>query len=284
MDTGFPEYTDSFLLGQDILYTQFNDIEFYVEDFEQEHFYFNILKKLFTDLKLGKIFPLNGKNNVCNAARLNIGNKKKVYIVDLDFDQILDKVETINNLFYLKRYSIENYLITNDAIYEVIRMKNPKLKNNEIDKIFDFNVILAEACFCLKQLVCCFIVIQSKQLVYPYYSLDVNRDFDFTTTPPTYKLNFINDYFNKVEAKLKLKDRRYSLQSQTNKLLCHFRTISDGLSNIPGKYILVFFKERLQSFGLINQMKVETFTYILSKDFNSDELAYLRNNIENYIR
>ena len=42
MEEGFPELTDSFLSGQDILYKQFNDIEFYVEDFEQEHLYYNI--------------------------------------------------------------------------------------------------------------------------------------------------------------------------------------------------------------------------------------------------
>ena len=93
MNEGFPELTDSFLSGQDILYTQFNDIEFYVEDTEQEHFYFNILKKLFPDLNFEKIFPLNGKDNVRDSARLNIGNKKKVYIVDLDFDHILNKVD-----------------------------------------------------------------------------------------------------------------------------------------------------------------------------------------------
>jgi hypothetical protein len=93
MNSGFPELTDSFLSGQDILYTQFNDIEFFVEDTEQEHFYFNILKKLFPDLKFEKIFPLNGKKNVSDAAILNIGNNKKVYIVDLDFDHILNTVQ-----------------------------------------------------------------------------------------------------------------------------------------------------------------------------------------------
>lgn len=284
MSIGFPEYTDSYLLGQDILYSQFNDIEFYVEDTEQEHFYFNILKKLFSDLKFDKIFPLNGKKNVRDAAVLNTGNKKKVYIVDLDFDHILNNVETIDNLFYLKKYSIENYLISKNSIYEIIRAKDPKLKDAEIDALFDLNNLLNETAYCLKKLACCFVIIQSKELGHHYYGLNVNRDFDFSNTPPTHRLNFVNDYMNEVEVKLKAKDRRYTLKSQINKLMIHFRQLADCLSNIPGKYLLTFLKERLQTLGLINQTTLETFTYYLSKDFNSNELDYLKVNISNYIR
>lgn len=284
MNSGFPELTDSFLSGQDILYTQFNDIEFFVEDTEQEHFYFNILKKLFPDLKFEKIFPLNGKKNVSDAAILNIGNNKKVYIVDLDFDHILNTVQNLDNLFYLRRYSIENYLISRNAVYEVIRTKDSKLKDHEIDALFDLNQILNDAAICLKDLSCCFIIIQNKELGHPYYGLNVSRDFDFTTSPPRYRMNFITDYFNEVDSLLKTKNRRYSLLSQKRALLGHFNTLTDCLANIPGKYILTFLKERLQALALINQMTVESFTYLLSKDFNSNELEYLRTNVSNYIR
>lgn len=284
MNLGFPELTDSFLSGQDILYTQFNEIEFFVEDTEQEHFYFNILKKLFPNLKFEKIFPLNGKNNVSDAAKLNIGNKKKVYIVDLDFDNILNCVQNIENLFYLRRYSIENYLFSRNAVYEVIRTKDSKLKDNEIDALFDLNQILNDAAACLKDLSCCFIIIQNQKLGHPYYGLNVPRDFDFATSPPQYRMNFITDYFNEVENLLKAKNRRYSLVSQKKALLRHFNTLSDCLAHTPGKYILTFIKERLQTLALINQMSVDSFAYQLSKDFNSNELEYLRTNVSKYIR
>lgn len=284
MDIGFPELTDSFLSGQDILYAQFNDIEFFVEDKEQEHFYFNILKKLFPDLRFDKIFPLNGKKNVSDAATINLGNRKKVYIVDLDFDHILNTVQYLDNLFYLRKYSIENYLFSKNAVYEVIRIRDSRLKDHEIEALFDLNQILNDASSCLKELSCCFIVIQKKQLGHPYYGLNVSRDFDFTTSPPCYRMNFIPDYFNEVEDLLKAKNRRYSLASQKRTMLRHFRTISDCLAHIPGKYILTYLKDRLQALGLINQMTVESFTYQLSKDFNSNELEYLRANVSKYIR
>lgn len=284
MNLGFPELTDSFMSGQDILYTQFNDIEFFVEDKEQEHFYFHILKKLFPDLKFEKIFPLNGKKNVRDTASLNVGNKKKVYIVDLDFDNILNTVVNLDNLFYLRRYSIENYLFSKEAVYEVIRGKDSRLKDYQIDALFDLNQILSDATVCLRELSYCFIIIQNRNLGHPYYGLNVTRDFDFSTAPPSYRMNFINNYMRDVEILLKAKNRRYSLESQKRNLIKHFKTLYDCFSNIPGKYILTFLKDRLSSLGLINQMTVESFTYSLSKDFNSNELDYLKTNVTNYIR
>lgn len=284
MNSGFPELTDSFLSGQDILYSQFNDIEFFVEDTDQEHFYFNILKKLFPDLRFEKIFPLNGKANVSNAASINTGDKKKVYIVDLDFDHILGKIQNFDNLFYLEKYSIENYLFSKNAVYEVIRAKKSQLKDHEIDTLFDLNKVLTDASNCLKELTFCFIVIQKKQLGHPYYKLNVSRDFDFTTSPPCYRLNFIPSYFAEVENLLKSKNGRSTLAGQKKAILKYFRTVSDRLAYIPGKYILTYLKDRLQASGLINQMTIESFIYQLSKDLNSNELEFLRIKVSNYIR
>ena len=58
MENGFPNLSDSFLAGQDIFYTQFNEISFYIEDTEQEHLYFNILRRVFPDISLDKYFRL----------------------------------------------------------------------------------------------------------------------------------------------------------------------------------------------------------------------------------
>lgn len=72
MDFYLPTLTESFLKGQDILYKQFNNIEFYIEDTEQENLYFQILKKMFPDIKFEKIFPLNGKKNVKDDCLINV--------------------------------------------------------------------------------------------------------------------------------------------------------------------------------------------------------------------
>ena len=86
-----------------------------------------------------------------------------------------------------------------------------------------------------------------------------------------------------VEKKIKIKDSRFSLQGQIKKLKKYFKDLVLAICNIPGKYILTFIKDRLQTLNLINQMNVESFTYVLSKDFQSNELNYLRTKISNYV-
>ncbi len=283
MSVEFPELTNSFLHGQDILYKQFNDIEFYVEDIDKEHFYFNILKRLFSDIKLHKIFPLNGKKDVINTAKNNVNNRKKVYIVDLDFDKILGRVEQLSNLFYIERYSIENYLFSKLSIYECIRSKNPKMKDTDIDIKIDYEKLIDNAIESLRELASVFIIIKQYELSCEYYKLDVKRDFDFSFSSVHYKNSFIPKYLLEIENKLKSKNSRVTLNGQIKKMKKHFNTRIKATTNIPGKYILMFIKDRLQFLKLINQVSFDSFTYNLSKDFDGAELNYLRKEILNYI-
>jgi hypothetical protein len=283
MSSGFPELTDSYLAGQDVLYQQFNEIEFYVEDIEQEHFYYNILKRLFVDIQFCKIFPLNGKNNVKDAAKLTIGNKKKIYIVDLDFDEILGIKEQIPNLFYLERYSIENYLFDKQAICELIREKNSKIKNHQIDAIFDYNNLLLKCKDLLSELSCCFILIQKFSLGKEYFGLNPARDFDLNNAGTNYRNNFITDYFLEIEALLKVVDRRYTLNAQINKLKHHYDSVQKIIINVPGKYLLNLIKHILENLNLIYQISLDSLTYKLSKECDTNDLNYLYININNYM-
>ncbi|MBO9565028.1 MAG: DUF4435 domain-containing protein [Niastella sp.] len=283
MEHGFPELTDSFLAGQDILYAQFNDVDFYVEDTNQEHFYFNILKKLFPDIKFEKIFPLNGKDKVIDAARLTIGDKKKIYIVDLDFDSILNVKEVIANLFYLEKYSIENYLFTKKAIYEAIRSKTPSLKDIQIDTQFDYEDLLDKCQKSLVQVACSCVLIKKYSLGLSYYTINSARDIDFSLPPPFHKNTFISNFFSDVELALKRVNKRFTLRAQLKKIMVHFRSLKAALSLIPGKFVLVLIKERLEYLKLIAQTKLDSFMYNLAKDIEYDELAFLKISILNYM-
>ncbi len=110
LDEIIPMKTDNWLFAEDIFHYQFNEVLFYVEDYKQEEMYFCILKKLFKEIKFENIFPLNGKENVINNCKDNVNIKNKIYIVDKDFDDILEKIEIIPNLFYLDKYR-ENCII-----------------------------------------------------------------------------------------------------------------------------------------------------------------------------
>lgn len=282
MEFGFPEFTDSFLSGQDILYTQFNDIEFFVEDTEQEYFYFHTLKKVFPNLAFEKIFPLNGKANVKNAALLNTGSKKKIYIVDLDFDEILGSKEDLPNLFYLERYSIENYLLERAALQHVIKEHRPTIKDATIEARYDHSLWLTNCQELLGRLSCVFLIIQTHSLGIEYLKLEPGRDVDFTGQAPQLKGNHLIGYFSAIETALKTLDGRYTVNAKIKRTIKHF-VGTNGLSNIPGKYILAIIKFRLEKLKLIPQSSMESFAVRLAKNSDFPDLQYLRDEVLQFI-
>lgn len=283
MQFGFPEITDSFLRGQDIVYTQFNDIEFYVEDIEQENFYFEIFKKLFPNLKFEKIFPLGGKSNVFTEAGNNRGNKKKIYIVDLDFDEILGVKNENENIFYLERYSIENYLLQIDALTSIIIEERPKIKHQDIFDLFDFNAFLDESKTLFAELICRYLVIQKHELGIENVKNDTARFCDFTVTPAIIKSPQLVIYHNQIEIALRAKNSSLKINTQINLFKKHFRNLLQAMRNIPGKYLLNFLKYRIEHLFGLPQMTLESFTYRLAKNSEFDELLFLKQRVTNYI-
>src|SRR4051812_46633890 len=106
-EDSIPHKTDSYRLAESLFYRQFNDLDFYVEDSSQENLYWQLLRKLFGDIKITKIYPLGGKKNVIEFAKTHSSDLRSVCIVDKDFDALLGAMNNIGCLFYLKRYSIE---------------------------------------------------------------------------------------------------------------------------------------------------------------------------------
>lgn len=271
-------------MGQDIVWSQFNEVNFYVEDIEQENFYFEILKKLFPKIKFERIFPLGGKPNIFTDAALNAGDKKKVYIVDLDFDEILNKKNLFQNIFYLEKYSIENYLIDKEAIKKIIIEERPKVKGNEIDALFDINSFYDECHALFPELISYYLTIQKHELGIENVKCDTARFCNFNTNPASLKSSQINAYDAQITQALIVKDGRIKLNAQLKHFKKHFITAKDTLKYTPGKYLLNFIKYRIEKLFSLAQMTLESFTYRLAKNCETLDLLFLKERITNYIR
>ena len=274
---GFPTKQDSFYNGQDILYGQFNDVNFYIEDEGQENLYFEILKKLFYGIKITKIFPLNSKINVIKEASKNRNKKTNIYIVDKDFDDILDNVKRIPNLFYLNQYSIENYLLEELAIQNIIIEEKPKLKIEQIKTEFNLDNFKKEIIKLFQELICSYIIIQK-------YSLDIkniknNPEKFCVFNPNSYIKNIEYSKFQEeITTKLKIKDGRLSYTVQITK----YSKIINDIIHIPGKYILKFLKSRI-SYTFKIQINWQSFVFRLSKNCKLDSLNYFKKTVKEYI-
>lgn len=285
MDIGFPELTDSFLQGQDILYGQFNDINFYVEDEDQENLYYAILKKIFPDTVFEKIFPLNGKTKVIDAAQKNILIENGVYIVDKDFDDILNKIHDFPNLFYIDRYSIENYLIEENAIHNIIIEERPKIKLNEVQRKFDYNLFIKESFFLFDKLIRIYAVTQLHSLGITNVSNNPQKFCVYTPACATKREEFIN-YVEEVKTLLRNTDEDLELNDELYKIRKYFSEDEysiQSLANIPGKYLMAFLKEKLHQIFFV-RINMESFVYRLANKCEFSSLDNFKLRVTDFMR
>lgn len=266
----------------DLIWAQFNELNFFIEDEYKENFYLNLFKKLYPAIKLEKVFGLGGKKYVKQSARDKINSKKDIHIVDLDFDHLLNKIEVLPNLFYLERYSIENYLIERGAIIEFIKEEKTTLKDSEIDMKFNLEASLNDIYDVIWRLSACFFIIHKFSLGTEYFKIEVNRDFNLSDRPYTIKNQFISNYYEEVEAALKLKKPRMSFERQLKLAQRYFKK-SDILVNIPGKYLMNLIKYIVVRNFELRSLHTDNFNYRVGKNCDLLSLSFLKSNIDKFL-
>jgi hypothetical protein len=151
----------------DIFYSDFNDVNFYVEDADQENLYEVILRKLFSHLKVARIFPLGGKAAVLEHARSdsNIHVKNfRAYIVDRDFDYLLGKQCADPRVFYIDRFCIESHLLEVPALVEIVVENHPKKRRAEVEAALSLDSQISSIYVSLRRLFKLFLCSQGLDL------------------------------------------------------------------------------------------------------------------------
>lgn len=131
-------------LNRYLFFSDFNDINFFVEDKDKEYEYETLFSRLFGGkYQIAAIFAVGGKPGVRRAYEEfgefyeNDVKKKNVYIVDGDFDRYVHCEEMIENLhfIYLKYYNIENYFIDKGAVLKFAKGKLHLLDKDVMEKV-----------------------------------------------------------------------------------------------------------------------------------------------------
>lgn len=283
-EESIPRKSEAFLKGVDIFYTQFNDINFYIEDEEQENFYFEIFKKLFPNVKLNKIFPLRGKNNVIEKAIRNNGSKKKIFLVDKDFDDLLGTKKTLSNLFYLENYSIENYLLDESSFKGYIMEEKPRIKPEVISDNFPFDECIKSAGDVFYDLTLLHLLVQCKGIRIPNVAIAPERYLTFNQSICV-NMVALAKYKTEVQIELNKIDKRLKVESQLKKLRVrfNFHCGEDLFAHIPGKYLVKYFKYRIESTFKLASRNVDSFIFRLSKMNSFSNLDFLKIAVNSYI-
>jgi hypothetical protein len=278
-----PERSSTSAIGQSVVWSQFNDLSVFFEDEFQETFYRIIAQRVFPQIKISKVFCIKGKESVKEKARNSINDKNRVFIVDLDFDHLLQKTEALPNLFYLSRYSIENHLIECSGIREIVREHTPSVKKSSLRTNATVSALLKKHRSLLRKLCVAFLAIQKHGLGLAYFKISAAKHISYPNRSRAIITKEVDDYFSSVDEKLKAINPTLCFNSEFKKYIRFFKSYELLLRNCPGKYLIEVSKVHLETTFGIPQSTPESFCYRLAKNCDLSSLQPLKNSIELYI-
>lgn len=272
-------YSESALLNRVLFYSDYNDINIFVEDEYKEFIYENIFQRMFEyKIRINKILSMKGKSGVEKAFReygCLYDGKPAIYLVDGDFDLVMGK-KMINspNYIYLEKYNIESYYIDEKAVLKFMagKMKTTQRKVSEkieylvwVDMIYD----------AMKELFINYMVAQDvfpkeKNVGLPAHSYFYQNGY--------VNIDKIKEYINGLKRRISnyydlydLYERKFEiiLSGDTTRLVC-------------GKYLLASLSNYLREKANVT-FREDDFVYFLASFFDIKSLDFVKDRILNII-
>lgn len=250
----------------------------YFEDKDEEHLYEELIK-LITPLHSSiRVICLEGKASLIehHASQTVKLRPKSLYVLDKDFDDKLCKMMSRKGITYLKKYSIENHLVVEDAINEIATEEKPKHKEPSF-----LHTILEENLTKLLNLTTSFLVAQRFNLGIPNCGESVHR-FSIDQKPWILCTEKIQNYRYDIELLLAL-DGHASSEREIDQI---FDGASKEVSkdDVPGKMLLDITKAYICHKLAIRGLSQDSFRYRLAKKASVDEFQYLAEVIERHFQ
>lgn len=124
MADSFPKHSDEALKNMWIHYTDYQDVDIYIEDETKEELYNDLIKRMEVfgeNCRFFKVFPIRGKSKVLGLSREMDDCRKRIFIVDGDFDFISEEGSLDDRVFMHPCYCLENYFFCEKGIRAVVK-------------------------------------------------------------------------------------------------------------------------------------------------------------------
>jgi len=149
-----PAYSVEGLNNRDLFLEGQNAVLIYCEDEGFEEFYGRLLRRLVPDVMYEDILCLGGKTEVLKKASEGpVAGKKRVFLLDKDFDDITGVIKSSAGIVYLGRYSIENYLLDDELLADFVIDNKRRFRRVEYDAALSVSEKLAHM-FCWYEDLC----------------------------------------------------------------------------------------------------------------------------------
>jgi len=136
-DVGLPKYSVEGLDNRDLFLADSNEILIYFEDANWEEFYLSLLEKLQIHGRVETVFCLGGKGRLIEKIRqAPEDGKRRLFVFDKDFDDLLGCVTDSVEVAYLGRYSIENYFFSTPCAVRFVVSQVKGLRRAAAERCF----------------------------------------------------------------------------------------------------------------------------------------------------
>lgn len=293
LENSIPKKSTKYYLGEAVVRSQFNEVQFYFEDRDQQELYYSIMKKLFGEkIKFDKIFITNGKENAYELLKKHKNNNKKIFILDKDFDDLLrTKRRSVKNLFYLDRYCIENFLIEEDALIWTILFNKPTL--NRVSLNLAYNNIMTDLMTDLQLLTSYFFLAKKLRIsnyIQGFKTCSLAIDIFLKDTDKSeIDLNKLGIYWHTIEQAITThmpgKDPDILLESAKKSIHYGELRIDGVFRHIPGKHFLELLRKKLNKrYPFMNTMKSGQMKFALADKCDFLSLINIKQQINTYLK
>jgi hypothetical protein len=160
------------------LLRMYNDLLVFVEDASCQNMHVRVLSRIVEGAgRISHVFPLYGRSNVIEAALNDDGkDPRRVYLIDGDLDLLTGRsVPECDRLHRLSAYSLENFLLTEDALREIATECSHNADATTLDSRLDYSRNLALILRCFLPLFEYYAVVARLNLAIPTVSYSVMR-------------------------------------------------------------------------------------------------------------
>lgn len=280
--TGIPTRSADGRAALDVFYGEFNDVNFYVEDADQENLYETLLRKLFPSLRIARVFPLSGKKAVLQHAAApenQESNPRRIYVLDKDFDDLLGTNVADHRVIYLDRFCIENYLVEEAAVVEVVVENHPKKKRGDVETALSLPTLVEQCLSDLRPLFLLFFCVQRFDLGLKNCS---SKPEQFCKSERLWIINAeaISQYLESVKEAAFYKGVSPPLVDPWGDERLRPIHDADVHAIIAGKFLLTMIFHYIKSRFSMGSITFDSFRFRVAKNCDTASLSTVRSRIE----
>jgi len=230
---------------------------------------------------------LNSPNLQTKKLRRPVTGRKSVYLLDKDFDDLHGKIQHHENVFYLEKYCVENFLIEEQSLVMFVISEKPKLKHSDVRKQLGFTILWDDMIKQVSKLFAVFFIVQKHNL--PMKSTGCAPEA-FCSKDDRCNIHGerVANYIKEARKHMIRQNVQCDLDGELAACANDFELQKVNRlrgTHVSGEFLLLLYSNRIaKQFGLSCVPDMHSFAYRLAEKCEFQSLAVVRRRIAAYLK